>query len=411
MREELRKFYQKRRGATLQPEIVQKPSKKKWIALVVLLLIVIIVAINIAVIQSKKTNSVRDLSFSTVTNKELSNTKLVAGRVVPGNIDTFYPDPAKGTVNEIYVNEGDEVSKGQKLFSYGNPELSIQIRQLELDKKSAKIRYDQGQDKISSLQNEIKKAKDTNAPKEVTDPLHAQLQDLQFQQQTIELEMEKNKLQEEDLQNKQKNLTVYSNYGGIVQKVNKDAGQNTAQVVGGQSNPVVQIASKDPFMIQGTLTELQKSQLQPGQVITVTAKAVANQTWKGKITEISEYPTSDDAGQSLAAAAGQQAQNISYYNFKASLDSQDGLSPGYHVSIQVNLSTKKMLAVPSNSIVDKGNSRYVYVVRNNKLHKQTVTTGMGDGNSTEILKGLKAGEKVVKNPSANVYEGLEVKKK
>ncbi|MDP4157244.1 MAG: HlyD family efflux transporter periplasmic adaptor subunit, partial [Bacillota bacterium] len=178
-----------------------------------------------------------------------------------------------------------------------------------------------------------------------------------------------------------------------------------------QSNPVVQIASKDPFIIQGTLTELQKSQIQPNQPITVTAKAFANKTWAGKITEISEYPTSDESGQSPLASAGQQAQNISYYNFKAALDSQAGLSPGYHVSIQVNLSTKKMLTLPSNSIVDKGNSRFVYVLRNHKLHKQTVSTGIGDGNLTEVLKGLKVGEKVVKNPSANVYEGLEVKTK
>jgi HlyD family secretion protein len=396
---------------TLQPEHIPQPRKKKWIVISIVLLIVIIAAINITVIQSKKNNSVKDLNFASVTNKELSNTKLVSGRIVPGNIETIYQDPAKGTVKELFVKEGQEVTKGQKLFSYDNPELSIQIRQLEIDKKSTKIRYDQGNKKIVSLQNEIKKAKDANSPKEVTDPLDAQLEDLQYQQQTTELEIEKNKLQEEDLQNKQKALTVYSSYGGIVQKVNKDAGQNTSQALGTQANPVVQIASKDPFIIQGTLTELQKSQLQPNQPITVTAKAFANKTWAGKITEISEYPTSDEAGQSALASAGQQSQNISYYNFKAALDSQEGLSPGYHVSIQVNLSTKKMLAVPSNSIVDKGNSRFVYVVRNNKLHKQTVTTGIGDGNLTEILKGLKVGEKIVKNPSTNVYEGLEVKTK
>lgn len=361
--------------------------------------------------QSKKKNSSKDLSFVSVTNKELSNTKLISGAIFPGNIETIYPDPSKGTVKELFVKEGQEVTKGQKLFSYDNTELSIQLRQLEIDKQSTKIRYDQGKQKITSIQNEMKKAKDANSPKEVTDPLDAQLQDLQFQQQTTELEIEKNKLQEEDLQNKLNSLTVYSLYGGIVQKVNKDAGQNTSQAVGMQTSPVVQIASKDPFIIQGTLTELQKSQLEPDQPITVTAKAVSNGKWSGKITEISEYPTTDATGQSSAISAGQPAQNISYYNFKASLDSQGGLSPGYHVTIQVNLSTKKMLAVPSNSIVDEGNSRYVYVVRNNKLHKQNVSTGIGDGNETEIIKGLKAGEKVVKDPSANIYEGLEVKTK
>ena len=78
----------------------------------------------------------------------------------------------------------------------------------------------------------FKKAKDANAAKEVVDPLEAQLEDLQFQQKTTELEIEKNKLQEEDLQNKQKDLIIYSSLGGIVKKVNKDTSQSTAQTAG-----------------------------------------------------------------------------------------------------------------------------------------------------------------------------------
>jgi HlyD family secretion protein len=393
----------------LQTEIVHKPRKKKWIVIGIIALIVLIAAINITIMQTKKNSSTADLQFVKVTEKELSNTKLVAGQVVPANIESLYPDPTKGKVKELFVKEGQVVEKGQKLFIYDNPELSIQLKQLDIDKKSAKMRYDEGKRKVASVQNEIKKAKDANAPKEMTDPLEAQLQDLQFQQKTTELEMEKNKLLEEDLQNKQNELTVFSTFAGVVQKVNKDSGQSAGQTAGAQSNPIVQISSRDPFVIQGTLTELQKSQIQPNQPITITAKAISNKTWKGKITEISEYPSTMDSAQNLSAAAGQQSQNISFYNFKAALDSQDGLSPGYHVSIQVNLSAKKMLAVPSSGILEKGNSRFVYVVKKNKLHKQTVNTGIGDGNSTEILEGLKAGEKVVKSPSANVYEGMEVK--
>ncbi len=396
----------------MQTEPILIPKKKnKWIVIGIITLIVIIAAINIAVMQNKKTGVKDDIQFAVAEEKELNNTKLVAGRVTPGNLETIYADPTKGKVKEMFVKEGQEVAKGQKLFTYENPELSIQLKQLEIDKKSAQMRYDQGKEKISSLQKEIQKAKDAKSAKEVLDPLETQLQDLQFQQKTTELEMEKNKLQEEDLQNKQSDLTVYSNAGGIVQKADKDAGQSTTQAAGAQTSPIIQIASKDPFIIKGTLTELQKSQIQPNQPIKVTAKAAANKSWAGKITEISEYPTADESGQSIAAVSGQQTQNISYYNFKASLDSQEGLSPGYHVSIQVQLATKKMLVVPSSSIVEKGNSRYVYVVKKNKLHKQTVTTGMGDGNSTEVIEGLKPGNKVVKNPSANVYNGLDVKVK
>ena len=44
-----------------------------------------------------------------------------------------------------------------------------------------------------------------------------------------------------------------------------------------------------------------------------------------------------------AGGVGEATQNMSQYTYKASLDSQDGLSPGYHVSLQVNLGIRRWL--------------------------------------------------------------------
>ncbi|MGG5252586.1 efflux RND transporter periplasmic adaptor subunit [Neobacillus sp. SM06] len=391
-------------------EVTQVKSKKKKVIVAgVIFLIILVVALNVYLLQRKQNGSAADLKFTSVTERELSSTKLIAGQVVPGKQETIYADPTLGKVKEFFVNEGQEVKKGQKLFSYENTELSSQIKQLALDKQSASMRYDQGKNKMASLKDQIQKAKDAGAAKEVTDPLESQLQDLELQQKTTELEIEKLQLQSEDLQRKQNDLTVYSTTDGMLQKVNKEAGgQSTSQAAAIQAAPLIQIASKDPFKVEGTLSELQKAQIQPNQPITITAKAIQDKKWSGKITEVSQYPTADQTGQGAAIAAGQTAQNISYYPFTASLDSQDGLAPGYHVSIQVKLTSKKLLAIPRSSIIEKGNSPYVFVVKKNKLHKQTITMGMGDGEWTEVLEGLKAGEKIVKNPSASLKDGMDV---
>jgi multidrug efflux pump subunit AcrA (membrane-fusion protein) len=57
---------------------------------------------------------VKILSLNAVL-KLLSNTKLIAGQIVPGKIETFYPDATKGKVKEIFVKEGQKITKGQKL--------------------------------------------------------------------------------------------------------------------------------------------------------------------------------------------------------------------------------------------------------------------------------------------------------
>ena len=73
---------------------------------------------------------------------------------------------------------------------------------------------------------------------------------------------EKRKVASRRIKKQQKELTIYSNFAGVVQKLDKDAAQSSSQAVGGQGKAFLQIASKDPFQIQGTLTELQKSQIQ-----------------------------------------------------------------------------------------------------------------------------------------------------
>ncbi|MED0906182.1 efflux transporter periplasmic adaptor subunit [Bacillus cereus] len=392
------------------PNTVRTPNKKKkWIIVGVIVLIVIVAAVNIFVMQGKKKDTTKTdaVSFEKVTERKLNNTKLISGQVKPGNIESFYADPTKGKVKDIAVKEGQEVEKGTKLFSYDNEEINLQVKQAELDQKMADMRYDQGKKKIDSLKNEIKKAKDSGAGKEVTDPMEEQVSELEMAQKTTDLEKEKGKLQKEELSKKQKELTIYSNFTGVVQKLDKDAAQSSSQALGGQGKAFLQVASKDPFQVQGTLTELQKSQIQKDQAFTVTAKANNKKKWTGKITEVSEFPTSAE----MAQAAGEGTQNMSQYTYKASLDSQDGLSPGYHVSLQVNLENKTMIAVPSKSIVEKGDDAFVYIEEKGKLHKQNVKKGATDGDWTEIVEGAAVGQKVVKNPSDNVYDGMEVKEK
>jgi HlyD family secretion protein len=51
---------------------------------------------------------------------------------------------------------------------------------------------------------------------------------------------------------------------------------------------------------------------------------------------------------------------------------------------------------------------FVYVVEKGKVHKKEVTTGISDGEWMEITDGVKAGDKVVKNPSSKVMDGMEV---
>ena len=53
------------------------------------------------------------------------------------------------------------------------------------------MRYDQGKKKIDSLKKEIKKAKDSGAGKEVTDPMDEQVNELEIGQKQLTLRKKK----------------------------------------------------------------------------------------------------------------------------------------------------------------------------------------------------------------------------
>ncbi|SFM26158.1 Biotin-lipoyl like, partial [Bacillus sp. 5mfcol3.1] len=185
----------------LSSNVQGSAKKKRKIIIGVITLFSIIIAINIFLMQGKKKENkkVDAVSLEKVTERKFNNTKLISGQVKPGNIESFYADPAKGKVKDIEVKEGQEVEKGTKLFSYDNEEINLQMKQAELDQKMADMRYDQGKKKIDSLNKEIKKAKDSGAGKEVTDPMEEQVSELEMGQKTIDLEKEKGKIQKEEL--------------------------------------------------------------------------------------------------------------------------------------------------------------------------------------------------------------------
>ncbi len=392
----------------MQVETETKP-KKKWLIIVLILLIVAIVTTNILVVQKQNKGKAVDLEFVSVQERKFSQTKLISGIVVEGKTDSYHVDSTMGEINEVFVEEGQKIGRNQKLFSYHNAELSYQLKQLDIDQNIANIRYDQGKKTIDMLRKQLSDVKSDREKAE--DPvqedqldqtkqdLEQQLQDAEAQLKTTVLEMEKSNLQEEELKERKNDLIVYSRNAGVVKKIDSD------EALSEQNAPFIQVGSQAPYHIEGQITELQKAQILPKQAVTITSKALPNQSWKGKIKEVGASPlsTEETAGQMVDSNP-----SVSYYHFVASLDSQKGLSPGFHVSLEVNLPSIKKLAVPSESVIEEAKESYIYLLKNNTVHKQNVITGIGDGQWTEIIEGVSKGDKIVAHPTATVSEGMEV---
>jgi HlyD family secretion protein len=431
----------------IENEQVRTSRQKKWILLGILVFLFISVMLSIAVIEVKKSKS-KQLVLINPTEKNFTKTKTVSGRVVQSHAETIYLNAAKGSIQEIFVKEGETVTKGQKLFSYEGSTVAAELGQVEVNKKLAETSVTQMKEQITSLEQDIREAVSTTTPDttnitdttdttdttNITDTtnttdatdttnttdavdsaniatkaitiqsLQAELNKAKAELRTAELKVEKNTLQAEKLKAELETLTVISNTAGVISNLNQNVGQGF-RAKENQQLAIMQIASNDPFQIEGKLTEVEKAKITSGQSITVTSKVVANKKWKGKIAEVSDYPTYKTTANKDKDT---QQETIPYYSFKASLDSQKGLYPGYYTTLDVVVQSKQLLAVPETSIMGFGKSTYVYVQKKGKIQKQKVETGQNEGKWVAILTGLKEEDILVENPSWIVRFGTSL---
>ena len=78
--------------------------------------------------------------------------------------------------------------------------------------------------------------------------------------------------------------------------------------------------------------------------------------------------------------------------------------------IVIHLGERRVLVISRdalNKLPGTGNY-YVYVVKDGKAVLKNVRTGLGDDNNVEIIKGLKAGEKVVVRGQNRLKDGSPV---
>jgi HlyD family secretion protein len=400
-----------------EKEQARTPRQKKMILLGFLVLILILVMLSLAIIEFNK-RDLKQLVFINPTEKTFIKTKTVSARVVQSHTETIYVNSLKGSIKEIFVKEGETVAKGQQLFSYEGSALTAELGQAEINKQLAETSSQQLKEQITSLETDLLEAESTttlgtsDATNTVTTnltdvgesdhiadqsilSLKAELNTAKADSRAAELKVEKYTLEAEKVKAELDSLFVSSNTAGVIVNLNQNVGQGF-QAKENQQLAIMEIASNDPFKIEGKLTEAEKAKITPGQPITVSSNVVANKKWNGEITEVSDYPTYKAL---VNKKKDSQHEPIPYYSFKASLDSQKGLYPGYSTSLDVVLQSKQLLAVPETSIITIGKSSYVFVHKKGLLHKQKVETGQKRGQWVAILKGLKDEDKVGVNPS------------
>ena len=190
------------------------------------------------------------------------------------------------------------------------------------------------------------------------------------------------------LQSTLKDTSVKAPISGVITTKNI----SKTNMVSAQSAPFV-IVDMSKVTVDVNVSEKIINVVKQGDVVDVTIPTIGDTDIKGVIKSIT--PSADQTNT---------------YPVKIEINNANGIiKPGMFAEIHFVESIKfDTIVVPRNTVLESAESKYVYVLENNKAVRRDVETGIDNGNEVEIVSGVSFGETIIVKGQSYVNDGEEV---
>ncbi|MDQ0157322.1 efflux RND transporter periplasmic adaptor subunit [Robertmurraya andreesenii] len=369
-------------------------KKKIWIGIGVTALLLTMIGISVYRTAFSKPPTVKIIEAKL---EEVSSLLMTPGTLELADEQSVFASPEIGEVEEILVEKGQQVKKGDILVKFKNPQLMLELEQNKLSIESGNLRINQLDKQKKALDDRKKELVKQIGKKEADKQMASEFEQLDMEKKLANIELKQTLLQKDALEKRVKELEVVSLIDGMVLSVHEptQAPTDTAQ-------PIVIVGSLKSLIATGLLSEYDVLNVKEGQRVILQSDALPDEKWEGEIIEVGTIPASSALSNTLENQAVQ-------YPISVQLQSTNiPLKPGFQLIMEIETEKKKGIAVPIDAITYEQEKSYVFVVQDGVAHKQEVTIGISSGEKIEIVKGLKAGDKLIKNPSGKITDGMEV---
>jgi len=167
--------------------------------------------------------------------------------------------------------------------------------------------------------------------------------------------------------------------------------------------PIMKLSGGGGFYVEGTVSELEKDNLQIGQEVKINDWNTGMEH-TGTVKSIGDFPSGEGYWN------GMGNPNASYYPFTVFIDGSADLQEGSYVNVIYSTATTQQGIYLENPFLRTEQGRtYVYVKgADGKLEKRFITTGKALwGSYTEVLDGLTAEDFIAFPYGKNVTEGAD----
>lgn len=292
------------------------------------------------------------------------------GDVKSEKIISIYPE-FSGIINELFVESGESVGKGQILATIDDGGLKQQLSQLQITYNLAKTTYER-QERLwgQKIGSEIQYLESKSM----------------FEAQSKAIEQ----------LTKQLNKTIIkAPFAGIIDNVIVKKGE---VVYPGRSNLMLLVNMQEMY-VESKVPENYINSITKGKDVVIEAPML-NIALKSKIRLVANYINPLNRTYRIEA-------EIPCNNYK--------IKPNLNVKLKVNDYTSKdaILIMLNHINIDSNNDEYVYKIINkdgkNYALKTIIETGKNNGNFIEVLKGLTENDEIVSEGARKITNNSEVK--
>ena len=289
-----------------------------------------------------------------------------AGLVVSQNEVKIEKD-ANQTVLELKVNEGDEVTVGQVLFTYDTQAASLNLEKAQLEAEQAENSIASQKEQKSQLEQEKE-----SAPSDQQLSYSIEIQSLEADILQAEYNLTVKQKEIDTLKASMENSEVTATVNGRIKSICESGTDSN-----GNAAPYITILESGSYRVKGMINENSKNALTDGMSVIIRSRTDDSQTWNGTIGSIDwDSPTSNSSGY----YSSDEMSNSNKYPFYVDLDSTDGLMLGQHVYIEPDMGQNDSVSgitLPSYYINDADStSPWVWAANSkDKLEKRSVTVG------------------------------------
>jgi membrane fusion protein (multidrug efflux system) len=287
-----------------------------------------------------------------------------------------------GTLKEVYVDEGDEVKKGQILATMDQENILIARRQCEASVKVAEAQLKEAEVNEENMRKEKERLANLYRKKVISQQRYDDMVTAHSMAVTrLEVLRAQIVSSKENLamaEQKLKDSNIVAPFSGTIVKRLVNQGEYMTTM---PPTVLFVIINIDKVKTEVGLPEVHLARIAMGNPVKITVDAYPGLTFAGEVTTIN--PLVDPVSRAFTVKIEIPNRD---HRLKAGMFVRVTLYPSVH---------KGVLIVPFKSVVRRGGETRVFVINGDRVSLRRVTVGITNEREIEVTHGLTQGEEVV----------------